>query len=299
MSTNRKWVGEDAPKIAPGPTSEMRPRSTAEAEVAPLPAVFVAQVEGERPSKETRLTRAQRLRARRLRVKELNLGVVTAHLHSAALGSITAIVEDLSLYGMALVIPSAASKVVLAGDRLENVRVQMGEQIAYEGDVVVRRVSESGKDLVLGVELQPGVLDLGDLYRRAERHTFAERLHAVDRDLLSNDVPADLKAWVADARTYLETTKQFLDAEERALAVLDLHTRRERLEQYLDASAPLVLARVEAASQELARLVAPLAAEQHPPCRAFVRKHLLPLLMESPLLRRTYEKPSGMPVTTR
>ncbi|MGA9041586.1 MAG: hypothetical protein WB421_13705, partial [Terriglobales bacterium] len=68
--------------------------------------------------KKTRLSRAQRLRARRLRVKELNLGLITAHLQTAALGSVTAIVEDLSLYGMALVIPSAASKIVLAGDKL-------------------------------------------------------------------------------------------------------------------------------------------------------------------------------------
>ena len=195
---------------------------------------------------------------------------------------------------MALVIPSAASKIVLAGDRLEHVRVQMGNLIAYDGSVVVRRVSEAGPDLVLGVELQPGVLDLGDLYRRAERHTFAERLHAVDRDLLSSGVPAELKSWVADARTYLETAKQFLDAEERALAVLDLHTRQERL-------GPAVLKKVSARArangnglrQELGRLVAPLAPEQHPACRAFVRKHLLPLLIESPLLRRTFEKPLG------
>jgi extracellular factor (EF) 3-hydroxypalmitic acid methyl ester biosynthesis protein len=236
---------------------------------------------------------ARKLRARRLRVKELNLGDITAHVHSGVLGSITATVEDLSLYGMALVIPSAAAKVVLAGDKLEHVRVQIGDQVAYDGSVVVRRVSENGDDLVLGVELEPGLLDLGEIYRRAERHTFAERLHAIDRDLLSNDIPAALKAWVADARTYLETAKQFLDAEERALAVLDLHTRQERLAQYLDESAPLVRARVETASQELAVLVASLPAEQHPPCRAFVRKHLLPLLMESPLLRRTYEKPLG------
>jgi extracellular factor (EF) 3-hydroxypalmitic acid methyl ester biosynthesis protein len=118
-------------------------------------------------------------------------------------------------------------------------------------------------------------------------------LHAVDRDLLSNEIPGELKAWVADARTYLETAKQFLDGEERALAVLDLHTRQERLAQYLDESGPLILARMEAASQELGRIVGPLPAERHPACRAFVRKHLLPLLIESPLLRRTYEKPLG------
>lgn len=267
-------------------------RQVVEGEDGP-PSVVVPKSEDEQQPKKTRLSRAQRLRARRLRVKELNLGVITAHVQSAALGNITAIVEDLSLYGMALVIPSAASKIVLAGDKLEHVRVQMGDLVAYEGSVVVRRVSETGPDLVLGVELQPGVLDLGDLYRRAERHTFAERLHAVDRDLLSNDVPADLKSWVADARTYLETAKQFLDAEERALAILDLHTRQERLAQYLEESAPLMLTRLEAASQELSRLVAPIAAERHPACRAFVRKHLLPLLMESPLLRRTFEKPLG------
>jgi extracellular factor (EF) 3-hydroxypalmitic acid methyl ester biosynthesis protein len=272
---------QDVSEDALGPPSAMVRRDEA-----------VEEAEG-KARRKRRMLPTQRLRARRLRAKELNLGDVTAHVHSGSLGSITAIVEDFSLHGMALVIPSAAAKVVLAGDKLELVQVQIGNQVAYEGSVVVRRVSEAGEDLVLGVELQPGVLDLGDIYRRAERHTFAERLHAVDRDLLSNEIPGELKAWVADARTYLETAKQFLDGEERALAVLDLHTRQERLAQYLDESGPLILARMEAASQELGRIVGPLPAERHPACRAFVRKHLLPLLIESPLLRRTYEKPLG------
>lgn len=308
--TARPSVAEDETlDRTPSPASSVHPKGVGPSVAAELQDVseleestsapaFIGEVEALEPlhpsaQKNPRASKARRLRARRLRVTELNLGNVTAHVYSRTFGTVDAVVKDFSLYGMALVIPSAAARVVLAGDKLERVRVQIGDTVAYEDSVVVRRVSEAGEDLVLGVELQTGGLDLADIYRRAERHTFSERLRAVDRDLLSHEIPADLKAWVADTRTYLEATKQFLDAEERTLVVLDLHTRQERLAQYLDESVPVVRARMEAASEELGRIVAPLPAEQHPACRAFVRKHLLPLLVESPLLRRTYEKPLG------
>jgi hypothetical protein len=132
---------QDVSEDALGPPSAMVRRDEA-----------VEEAEG-KARRKRRMLPTQRLRARRLRAKELNLGDVTAHVHSGSLGSITAIVEDFSLHGMALVIPSAAAKVVLAGDKLELVQVQIGNQVAYEGSVVVRRVSEAGEDLVLGVEL--------------------------------------------------------------------------------------------------------------------------------------------------
>ena len=239
--------------------------------------------------------RARRLRARRIRVKELKVGEVVAHARHASLGAVTATVEDLSLYGMALVIPAAAAStsLVLAGDRLDQVRVEYGTGVLYEGSVIVRRVTESDEDLVIGVELQPGALDLGALYRLGERQTFADRLRTADGDGASSPLSPAFTSWVANARNYLDTTKQFLDEEERALAGLDLPTREERLSQYLEEAIPLVVARMNAASKELSDLVCDLAPEAHAAHRAYVRKHLVPFLMHSPLLRRAYEKPLG------
>lgn len=239
--------------------------------------------------------RPRKLRARRVRVEELGLGRIVARARHAALGGVEASVEDLSLYGMALVLGGAAARtsLVLAGDTLAPLRVEHAGGALYEGNAIVRRVGERDEDLVLGVELQSGGIDLGDLYRRGERLGFAERLLAIDREARSSRIATEFKSWVAEARTYLEALRAFLDDEERALDALDRPTRADRLREYLEEAAPPVIARMNAASEDLGRLVAHLPPDEHPAYRAFLRKHLLPLLMHSPLLRRCFEKPLG------
>ncbi len=103
----------------------------------------------------------------------------------------------------------------------------------------------------------------------------------------------EFKIWVADLRDYLETTRNFLEAEERALDSLDLFSRSQALEAYLGEIAPQVVDRMNRASSELRELVSELPEEQHPAHRAYFRAHLLPLITQSPLLRRAYEKPLG------
>ncbi len=99
--------------------------------------------------------------------------------------------------------------------------------------------------------------------------------------------------WVADLRTYLETTRDFLDSEERALESLDRFSRDQALSAYLDEIAPQVVERMNQASHELGQLVSGLPEAHHPQHRAYFRGHVLPLLAHSPLLRRAYEKPLG------
>jgi len=245
-------------------------------------------------SSATRL-RARRLRARRIKVEELNLGTIAASGRHATLGDVSGVVEDLSLSGMAIVVPAAAptASLVFIGDRLERLGVSCDEGSFYEGDASVRRVTERDGDLVLGIELESRGIDLGELYRRGTRHGFAERLHAVIETSHAANISNEFKAWVADLRAYLATTRAFLDSEERALDSLDRFSRDQALSAYLDEIAPQVVERMNEASHELGELVSGLPEDHHPQHRAYFRAQVLPLITHSPLLRRAYEKPLG------
>lgn len=246
------------------------------------------------PGSDSRL-RARRLRARRIKVEELHLGTLAATGRHSTLGDISGIVEDLSLSGMAIVLPGAAATagLVFIGDRLDRLSISCDGGPFYDGEASVRRVSERDGDLVLGVELESRGIDLGELYRLGTRHGFAERLHAVLDSAHTSSISTSFKAWVADVRTYLETTRDFLDAEERALESLDRFSRDQALSGYLDEIAPQVVTHMNEASHELGELVSGLPEDQHPHYRAYFRAHILPLLSHSPLLRRAYEKPLG------
>ncbi|MSP60913.1 MAG: class I SAM-dependent methyltransferase [Myxococcales bacterium] len=242
-----------------------------------------------------RETRSQRLRARRIRVEDLKLGDVAATGLHASFGILNASVEDLSLHGMALVIPggTARAQMVMGGDRLEKLTVQCTGGVLFEGSAIVRRVTERGPNLIVGVELDSEGIDLGELYRRGTRQGFAERWQGAQQVARYPAIAPPFKAWVADLRSYLEGTRDFLAGEERAIETEDLQKKRQTLQQYLDEVAPHLVARMNTAGAELATHVQGLREEQHAAYRAFCRGHLAPLFAHSPFMRRAYDKPLG------
>lgn len=238
--------------------------------------------------------RGGRFRARRVRASELALEGLVATVHHAMLDSIGTGVEDLSLTGAALIIKGSGHRagLVLIGDRLERVRILCPGSMLYQGNASVRHIAERKGDLVLGIELQSGAIDLSELYRLGDRRSFSERLGAA-LDPGGGEVPVGFKVWANDQRAALEKLKAFLDAEERALDNLDLLTRRQTLAAYLDEVGPRVIARMNTVSRELARYASGLREDQHGCCRDYCRAQLHPLLLLSPYMRRAYAKPLG------
>ncbi len=229
-----------------------------------------------------------------MRVEELRLGEITAHGAHATFGSFHAQVEDVSAYGLALIIPiSEKAPLLLAGDRLDELTVLGGDTPIFRGSAMVRHIAERGSNLVVGMELTGSGLDIAEIYRRGERFSFAQRLQSMERETRLDAISPEFKAWVAELRTYLETMKHFLDAEEQTLETLDLMTRQETLEQYIAEAAPVLVERMNRAAEELSTLVSGLRPDEHGAHRAFLRKHVLPLIRLSPILRRSYDKPFG------
>jgi extracellular factor (EF) 3-hydroxypalmitic acid methyl ester biosynthesis protein len=262
------------------------------------PSGVVKAIERDAPESQLRLreefNRPRRLRARRVRAEEMQLEGLEASGRHGTLGDIRAVVEDLSLTGAALLIAGGAHKsnLVLNGDRLERMQMVCRGAVLYEGDAHVRRVTERGNDLIIGVEVQERTIDLSELYRLGTKHSFSERLYGAFEPQ-EDDVSDAFKVWVNDLRNSLESVKTFLDAEEAALDTLDLFTRKQTLKTYLEASAPRLIDKLNASSRELFTLVSHLAEDQHSIYRSYYKKQMSELIVHSPLLKRAYTKPLG------
>ena len=246
------------------------------------------------PRARDEFNRPRRLRARRVRAEEMQLDGLEASGRHSTLGDIRAVVEDLSLTGAALLIAGGATKssLVLTGDRLEHMQMVCRGAVLYEGDAHVRRVTERGNDLIIGLEVQERTIDLSELYRLGTKHSFSERLYGVFEPQ-EDDVSDAFKVWVNDLRNSLERIKTFLDAEEAALDNLDLFTRQETLRTYLEGAAPRLIDKLNASSRELFALVSNLAEDQHSIYRSYYKQQISELIVHSPLLKRAYTKPLG------
>jgi len=248
------------------------------------------------PGKAARGTskQQQRLRTRRVRVGDLNLGLVTAAFRQGD-NSISASVEDLSPHGASFAVDAGqvVGPLFLGGDRIAHISIASPRGVLYQGAATVRRVAERDGKILVGIELASQSVDLAELYRHGTRHSFAERLIAAERGLQLDQIAPEFKAFVADMRAYLEAMKTFLTKEEDALRGEDQVTRTDALRQYVEEAGPQMVARLNLFADELNRLVGHLSEADHVVHRAFARTHLVPLFLEAPFMRRAYEKPLG------
>src|SRR5215813_854753 len=101
--------------------------------------------------------RPRRMRARRVRIADLKLEQVRASFHHGGLGALVAIVEDVSLHGMAVVIVDRGCRwdAFVAGERISELELTCAAPAGclYRGSATVRHVAPRGGDLVLGLEL--------------------------------------------------------------------------------------------------------------------------------------------------
>jgi len=245
-------------------------------------------------SESTRLPVNARLRARRIPADAARLGAVRVRARHAQLGALAGVVRDLSVHGLALELDAEAGAApLLHGDRLEEVSVELDGQLLYAGRALVRRVHEADGLVLVGVELEEAGVDLGTLQRHEARRGFGERFVGLERQLRLEEVRPEFKAFVADLSSWLAATREFLDAEERALSGEDRLTREETLRDYLDRVAPRIIERLEEARVELSSLVAGFKEAEHAAHRAYCRRHLHGFFAASPFMRRALEKPLG------
>ncbi|MGE0872645.1 MAG: hypothetical protein AB7P03_29085 [Kofleriaceae bacterium] len=235
------------------------------------------------------------MRARRLRIEDLKLGVVEVACTHAEVGTIRGVAQDVSMHGLSVAVRTndGQPRALLVGDRLLDVRVTCEAGPLYDGKALVRRITPREEDLVIGLELDQGGLDLGRLYRSGARREFARRWESVVERSRFPGVRAEFKAWVADLRSILASAHSFLAEEERALASEDRRVRTDTEAEYLTVLGRDVIELIEAAKRDLAQLVVGFSEAEHLEHRAYCRLHLGQFLTQSPFLRRALEKPLG------
>lgn len=209
------------------------------------------------------------------------------------MGSFDADVDDLSAHGLSLIVSPPQGSVVLAGDRLSRLRLTAGSATVYEGTAQVRRVTERADALALGVELERGAIDLDAIYALDTRSSFSERLQILHEGRAHAELSTEFKAWVADYRAYMDSLKRFLDTEEATLRSLDKWSREETILQYVREAQGPVVETLNAASTRLGDLVNGLDESAHRHHRRYYQDHILEYYLQSPFLRRAYEKPLG------
>ena len=252
------------------------------------------RVNGPGVAPEVESGRSRPLRARRLRAPDLKL-TLNAEADHHGLGTFGGSVEDLSSHGLAILVPGAgdSQSLLLWGDRLGSLKLWQDGELLHRGGALVRRVERRGLDLLLGVELDPEPLDLGRVYRHASRASARERWQAALKESANDETTPAFKGWLFDLRLHLETAQQFLDQEEKALSAADLYTKQRTRQDLLEALASDVIDRMDRAGQELHALVNGLDPSSHDAHRRLLKQRLVPLLQESPFLRRAFEKPLG------
>lgn len=254
---------------------------------------------------------SQKLRALRHPAQELGVGPISVTAWHPRLQVLKGQVENLSMSGLCLRIPSAAiasglspapgAETEPAGvasmavdDWLLGVHASLATgEVVCHSDATVRHLRADGDDLLVGVQLVKGVVDLPLLFERQTRDAFAARLFEAERTADSRRILPLFKEWVSDLRNYLERMRSFLDREEAALETEDLYTHAQICSQYLAEVGPRIVERVHQASHAMPPMLGHLSDEDHAAHRAYAQHHLSHLFQVAPFIRRAQKKPLG------
>ena len=206
----------------------------------------------------------------------------------------TAVVENISQQGLAIVVSGAAERdPILIGDRIEHFAVTCESGRLYEGTATVRRVGKRNDQLVVGLEVDSAGIDLGEINRQSARLAFARRWRQAAEAANDQHIELPFKNWVAALRTTLEGAERFLGDEDAALAREDLRTAKQARRDYLTVVVPDLLRNIDRARVELAQIVDGFTNDQHAVHRAYTLMQLSTLLNQAPFVRRALEKPLG------
>ena len=244
-----------------------------------------------------------KLRALRHLVGEFEVGPIEVTAWHPRLSVLRGACEDLSLNGLCLRIKGSLlpgepgtdpSQLVQVDDRVIGLHATLRSgEVVCNTDAVVRHARLEGGDLLIGLQLQRGVVDLPLLYERQTRDKFSARCDEVERTADSRLILPQFKSWVSDLRDYLERMRAFLDREEAALSDEDQHTYGQICQQYLAEVGPRIVQRVHEASHEMGKMLGGLSEDEHVAHRAYAQHHLGALFGAAPFIRRAQHKPLG------
>jgi extracellular factor (EF) 3-hydroxypalmitic acid methyl ester biosynthesis protein len=185
--------------------------------------------------------------------------------------------------------------IVQLSEVLNDFRIMMNERVVYSGRAVIANLVNTGIMLICEASLSDeGWIDI-DILSPAQNKSrlladFAEFLKETEKNYR---VVPEFKLVVADMHTLLSDLRRWMEQVELGVRSLPsgdrLQAERETIKQLEDpilpAVAPLLL-RFESTAAEIVQ-------DQQPVHRSYIKRQLHPLVLCSPFIYRTFQKPLG------
>lgn len=185
--------------------------------------------------------------------------------------------------------------IVQLSEVLNDFRIMMNDRVVYSGRAVIANLVNTGIMLICEASLSDdGWIDI-DILSPAQNKTrlledFAEFLRETEKNY---HVLPDFKLVVADMHTLLSDLRRWMEQVELGVRSLPsgdrIQTERETIkkleEPILPAIAPL-LQRFEGTASSISQELQPLH-------RSYIKRQIHPLVLCSPFIYRTFQKPLG------
>ena len=185
--------------------------------------------------------------------------------------------------------------IVQLSEVLNDFRIMMNERVVYSGRAVIANLVNTGIMLICEASLSDeGWIDI-DILSPAQNKSrlladFAEFLKETEKNYR---VVPEFKLVVADMHTLLSDLRRWMEQVELGVRSLPsgdrLQAERETIKQLEDPILPAVaplLVRFESTAAEIVQ-------DQQPVHRSYIKRQLHPLVLCSPFIYRTFQKPLG------
>jgi extracellular factor (EF) 3-hydroxypalmitic acid methyl ester biosynthesis protein len=184
--------------------------------------------------------------------------------------------------------------IVQLSEVLNDFRIMMNDRVVYSGRAVIANLVNTGIMLICEASLSDeGWIDI-DILSPAQKNRLLEDFAEFLRETEKNyTVAPEFKLVVADMHTLLSDLRRWMEQVELGVRSLPsgdrIQAERETIkkleEPILPAIAPLLLRFENTASS--------IAPELQPVHRSYIKRQLHPLVLCSPFIYRTYQKPLG------
>lgn len=185
--------------------------------------------------------------------------------------------------------------IVQLSEVLNDFRIMMNDRVVYSGRAVIANLVNTGIMLICEASLSDeGWIDIDILSPAQNKNRLLEDFAEFLRETEKNyTVSPDFKLVVADMHTLLSDLRRWMEQVELGVRSLPsgdrIQAERETIkkleEPILPAIAPLLLRFENTASS--------IVPELQPVHRSYIKRQLHPLVLCSPFIYRTYQKPLG------
>ena len=185
--------------------------------------------------------------------------------------------------------------IVQLSEVLNDFRIMMNERVVYSGRAVIANLVNTGIMLICEASLSDeGWIDI-DILQPAQNKSrlladFAEFLKETEKNYR---VVPEFKLVVADMHTLLSDLRRWMEQVELGVRSLPsgdrIQAERETIKQLEDPILPAIaplLVRFESTAGEIVQ-------DQQPVHRSYIKRQLHPLVLCSPFIYRTFQKPLG------